>query len=144
MGHLLADPGCVDLDLECSIILFGQYVATVASHQPGNLPNLSQPKPDPRADAPPCSDEEVSPQKAPQCQSTLETPLSFLMNIDPSLSEIPRGMDDDFILDEKTGARFNRLRAMVPGDGQSSSPTVYMDTGGRRLGYPPSIALKFF
>ena len=30
--------GWVDLDLGCSTILLGQYVATVAAHQPGELP----------------------------------------------------------------------------------------------------------
>ena len=40
-----------------STILLGQYVATVAAHQPGNSPNLSQPNQGTRPPESPCRDE---------------------------------------------------------------------------------------
>ena len=54
LAHLLADLGWVDLDFGCSITLLGQYIDTVAAHQPGNFSHLSQPNPGPRGDGPPC------------------------------------------------------------------------------------------
>ena len=43
LEYIQRDPGglaqgFVDLDLGCSTILLGQYVATVAAHLPGELP----------------------------------------------------------------------------------------------------------
>ena len=47
--------GFVDLDLGSSTTLLGQYVATVAAHQPGELTNLSQPNPGLRGHGTPCT-----------------------------------------------------------------------------------------
>ena len=37
--------GLVDLDMGCSTILLGQWVATVAAHQPGELPKSKSTQP---------------------------------------------------------------------------------------------------
>ena len=49
VSHLVADLG-----LGCYTTLPWQKVATVAAHQPGELPKLSQPNPRPRPDETPC------------------------------------------------------------------------------------------
>ena len=37
--------GLVDIDLACSNTLLGQWVATIAAHQPGELPESKSTKP---------------------------------------------------------------------------------------------------
>ena len=43
--NVLEDLGWVDLDFGCSTILLGQQIATVAAHQPGELPKSKSTQP---------------------------------------------------------------------------------------------------